>query len=41
MRYEQLGRTGIRISKMGLGMWQFGASRWGWGRNSVKRKRSP
>ncbi len=32
MRYEQLGRTGIRISKIGLGTWQFGASYWGWGR---------
>ncbi len=32
MRYEELGKTGIRVSKIGLGTWQFGASYWGWGK---------
>ncbi len=33
MRYEELGKTGIKISKIGLGTWQFGASYWGWGKD--------
>jgi aryl-alcohol dehydrogenase-like predicted oxidoreductase len=26
-----LGRTGLRVSAIGLGAWQFGAREWGWG----------
>ena len=32
MRYVELGRFGIRVSKVGLGTWQIGSSYWGWGR---------
>ncbi len=33
MRYVELGRTGIRVSKVGLGTWQIGSGYWGWGRD--------
>ncbi|RSN70950.1 aldo/keto reductase [Candidatus Korarchaeum cryptofilum] len=32
MKYERLGRTNIKVSKIGLGTWQFGSSYWGWGK---------
>lgn len=32
MRYFELGRSGLRVSKIGLGTWQIGASEWGWNR---------
>lgn len=31
MRYLELGRSGLRVSKIGLGTWQIGSSEWGWG----------
>ena len=41
MRYLELGKSGIKISKIGLGTWQIGSSYWGWGkefdRNSAIR----
>lgn len=30
MKYLELGRSGLRVSKIGLGTWQIGASEWGW-----------
>jgi len=32
LKYERLGKTSIRVSKIGLGTWQFGSSYWGWGK---------
>ena len=32
MEYAELGRSGIRISRVGLGTWQIGSPYWGWGR---------
>jgi len=32
LKYERLGRTNIKVSKIGLGTWQFGSSYWGWGK---------
>ncbi|GAB6943988.1 hypothetical protein JCM14467A_07700 [Vulcanisaeta sp. JCM 14467] len=29
MEYVSLGRTGLRISRVGLGAWQFGGDVWG------------
>lgn len=33
MLYTQLGTTGLRISQIGVGTWQFGDKWWGWGRD--------
>ncbi|MGC9116921.1 MAG: aldo/keto reductase, partial [Conexivisphaera sp.] len=32
MEYRELGRTGIRVSAVGIGTWQWGSREWGWGR---------
>lgn len=32
MKYIELGGSGLRVSKIGLGTWQIGASEWGWGK---------
>ncbi len=32
MKYLELGRSGIKISKVGLGTWQIGSLYWGWGK---------
>jgi aryl-alcohol dehydrogenase-like predicted oxidoreductase len=32
MEFKELGKTGIRISTIGLGTWQWGSREWGWGR---------
>lgn len=32
MIYTELGKSGIRISRIGLGTWQYGSRSWGWGR---------
>lgn len=32
MEYIELGKTGIKISVIGLGAWQWGSREWGWGR---------
>ena len=32
MEYTQLGRTNIKISKIGIGTWQWGTKSWGYGR---------
>jgi myo-inositol catabolism protein IolS len=30
MRYVELGKSGLRVSCIGFGAWQIGASEWGW-----------
>jgi len=30
LRYIELGRSGLRVSKIGVGTWQVGSSEWGW-----------
>jgi len=45
MFYTSLGKTGLKISQIGIGTWQFGDKWWGWGKgygeedaiNAVKR----
>ena len=32
MEYSTLGKTNIKISKIGLGTWQWGSSSWGYGK---------
>ncbi len=36
MEYVTLGRSGLKVSRIGLGAWQFGAREWGWGRDYGK-----
>jgi aryl-alcohol dehydrogenase-like predicted oxidoreductase len=32
MEFKELGKSGIKISAVGLGTWQWGSREWGWGR---------
>ncbi|MEM4312353.1 MAG: aldo/keto reductase [Nitrososphaerales archaeon] len=32
MDYIELGKTGLKVSPIGLGTWQFGSKAWGWGK---------
>jgi aryl-alcohol dehydrogenase-like predicted oxidoreductase len=32
LEFRELGKTGIKISAVGLGTWQWGSREWGWGR---------
>ncbi|MGQ4834672.1 MAG: aldo/keto reductase [Candidatus Asgardarchaeia archaeon] len=36
VEYTKLGRTEIKISKIGIGTWQWGSSEWGWGKGYTK-----
>jgi len=33
MEFKELGKSGIKISAIGLGTWQWGSREWGWGRD--------
>lgn len=37
LEYRELGKTGIKISAVGLGTWQWGSREWGWGRSYSKQ----
>jgi aryl-alcohol dehydrogenase-like predicted oxidoreductase len=32
VQYRELGKSGIKVSAVGLGTWQWGSREWGWGR---------
>ena len=38
MLYTSLGNTGLRISQIGIGTWQFGDKWWGWGKGYGERE---
>ena len=38
MEFRELGKSGIKVSAVGLGTWQWGSREWGWGRNYGKRE---
>ena len=40
MRYLETGTTG-KISKIGLGTWQFGSKEWGYGEQYAEETRTP
>jgi aryl-alcohol dehydrogenase-like predicted oxidoreductase len=37
LEYRELGKSGIKISAVGLGTWQWGSREWGWGRSYGKQ----
>jgi myo-inositol catabolism protein IolS len=37
LEYRELGRSGIKISAIGLGTWQWGSREWGWERSYGKQ----
>ena len=37
MEFKELGKSGIKISNIGLGTWQWGSREWGWGRRYGKK----
>jgi aryl-alcohol dehydrogenase-like predicted oxidoreductase len=38
MEFRELGKSGLKISAVGLGTWQWGAREWGWGRQYGRRE---
>lgn len=38
MEFKELGKTGIKISSIGLGTWQWGSREWGWGYSYGKKE---
>jgi myo-inositol catabolism protein IolS len=38
LEFKELGKSGIKISAVGLGTWQWGSREWGWGRNYGKKE---
>jgi len=37
LEFKELGRSGTKISAVGLGTWQWGSREWGWGRGYGKK----
>ncbi len=38
MEFKELGKSGIKISAIGLGTWQWGSREWGWNRSYGKKE---
>ena len=38
MEFKELGKSGIKISAVGLGTWQWGSREWGWGKSYGKKE---
>ncbi|MFI5450370.1 MAG: aldo/keto reductase, partial [Candidatus Bathyarchaeia archaeon] len=38
MEFKELGKSGIKISVIGLGTWQWGSREWGWGRSYGRKE---
>ena len=38
MEFKELGKSGIKISAIGLGTWQWGSKEWGWGGRYGKKE---
>ncbi len=38
MEFRELGKSGIKISAIGLGTWQWGSREWGWNRSYGKKE---
>jgi aryl-alcohol dehydrogenase-like predicted oxidoreductase len=38
LEFKELGKSGTKISAVGLGTWQWGSREWGWGRNYGKKE---
>lgn len=38
MEYAILGKSSMKVSKIGLGTWQFGSAGWGWGRDYGRKE---
>jgi aryl-alcohol dehydrogenase-like predicted oxidoreductase len=37
LEYKELGKSGIRVSAIGLGAWQWGSREWGWNKSYTKK----
>lgn len=37
MEFRELGRSGIKVSVIGIGAWQWGSTEWGWGQQYGKK----
>lgn len=37
MEYEVLGKSDLKVTKIGLGAWQFASEMWGWGKDFEKK----
>jgi len=37
MEFRELGRSGIKVSAIGIGAWQWGSTEWGWGQQYGKK----
>jgi myo-inositol catabolism protein IolS len=38
MEFKELGKSGIKISTIGLGTWQWGSREWGWGQSYGRKE---
>lgn len=38
MEFKELGKSGVKVSAIGLGTWQWGSREWGWGRGYGRKE---